>query len=917
MNNKGFSHKNKVEDKKWFGDTLVAHAFGRIDGYSYTNSLEAFESSYAKGHRTFEVDLYLTMDKKVVLAHDWIHNADIQKQAWTEQMPPIEGEFKKAKIYNNFTPLSYMELLQLMKDHPDIWIITDTKYIDKEHVEIQFHNMVDTAISLGMEDILNRFIIQIYNEEMYQIVNIIYPFHSYIFTLYQRWCGDKEEFEKICIWCVDEGIDVITMAERVYSMDSQQIANQYGIDIYVHTENDVLKARNLLKNGVRGIYTDSLSVMDFNFFNIHREKRKKYKKRKRYDKIISDIIKQEEMISCVEWIREENKEVVIFGAGTYGHQIYDILKCQGIDIALFCDNKRGGSIDEKTGVRIVDVDELARSGGDYIILLCVVNENAYNAIEKQLKKAGFASRYLCGMREYIDSLTVENLEIPAHGFDYIFLLVSFVIASVAVYSCLHWHNGLILMSALFLIRLLENSADWVMKIFGEIELRTVIYQMHSPLKGTGRDIIKKYCSCISKTIIELLTVSMLYCLLKMVMPGIVGMFILIVLLITEMVLLYRKLYKIGLPKYIRQMSRCSKIYEGKYVAPASVKITFPEKKKNLIYIYMESMEMTNAYMDLGMAGKASGNLIPHLTQLASENISFSNTKDYGGAQQMPGTGWTMAGILASTSGISYILPVAGNDNGKYSEFLPNLEGLGDILEHNGYSNYFMCGSDAGFSGRDLFFRTHGNYKIFDLIQARKEGVVPEKYNNGFWGMEDSKLYEYAKEKLMEISQNSRPFNFTMLTVDTHHTDGYLCEKCPNIYSQKYANVISCADKQIYDFLNWIQEQKWYKDTVVVVTGDHLSMVNDFYLKYSGVRTIYNCFINTPFIKENIAEKSRDFWMADLFPTTLGALGADIERNQLGLGVNLFSGKKTLVEELGIKKITMELGKYSVFYKKFM
>ena len=99
-------------------------------------------------------------------------------------------------------------------------------------------------------------------------------------------------------------------------------------------------------------------------------------------------------------------------------------------------------------------------------------------------------------------------------------------------------------------------------------------------------------------------------------------------------------------------------------------------------------------------------------------------------------------------------------------------------------------------------------------------------------MEDIKLYEYAKDKLMEISQSSKPFNFTMLTVDTHHSDGYLCEKCPHIYSQKYANVISCADNQIYDFIHWIQEQKWYKDTVIVITGDHLSMVNNFYAKYS-------------------------------------------------------------------------------------
>lgn len=160
----------------------------------------------------------------------------------------------------------------------------------------------------------------------------------------------------------------------------------------------------------------------------------------------------------------------------------------------------------------------------------------------------------------------------------------------------------------------------------------------------------------------------------------------------------------GIPKYFREMSERSRIYEEEYVAPASVKITFPREKKNLIYIYLESMEMTNASMDIEMAGDTGINLIPHLTRLAMENISFSNTKGYGGAQQMPGTGWTMAGILASTSGISYILPVGGNEMEAYSKFLPTLENMRDILEYNGYRNYFMCGSDAGFAGRDLFFK---------------------------------------------------------------------------------------------------------------------------------------------------------------------------------------------------------------------
>jgi hypothetical protein len=35
---------------------FVAHAFGAVDGHTYTNSLEAFQRNYARGFRVFEVD---------------------------------------------------------------------------------------------------------------------------------------------------------------------------------------------------------------------------------------------------------------------------------------------------------------------------------------------------------------------------------------------------------------------------------------------------------------------------------------------------------------------------------------------------------------------------------------------------------------------------------------------------------------------------------------------------------------------------------------------------------------------------------------------------------------------------------------------------------------------------------------------
>ena len=81
--------------------------------------------------------------------------------------------------------------------------------------------------------------------------------------------------------------------------------------------------------------------------------------------------------------------------------------------------------------------------------------------------------------------------------------------------------------------------------------------------------------------------------------------------------------QIKLYSYIINQSQKSKIFEEEYVAGEKVKITFPEEKRNLIYIFLESMETTVASKENGGGWEYS--IIPELEQLEMENINFSNT----------------------------------------------------------------------------------------------------------------------------------------------------------------------------------------------------------------------------------------------------------------------------------------------------
>ena len=65
---------------------------------------------------------------------------------------------------------------------------------------------------------------------------------------------------------------------------------------------------------------------------------------------------------------------------------------------------------------------------------------------------------------------------------------------------------------------------------------------------------------------------------------------------------------ISLGSYLSSQISSSKFIEENYVDPKTVSLHFPEKKRNLIYIYMESTEMT--FMDKAHGGAFPENLLP-------------------------------------------------------------------------------------------------------------------------------------------------------------------------------------------------------------------------------------------------------------------------------------------------------------------
>ena len=486
---------------------------------------------------------------------------------------------------------------------------------------------------------------------------------------------------------------------------------------------------------------------------------------------------------------------------------------------------------------------------------------------------------------------------------------------------------------------LTYAYNWGLSNFGNVGMEEMVFHLHMPLEGTADSLMDNFfhhslrLAIIAFAVFEILTnipVKKAYRINvgkknRLVIQGFPlrasGWVALGGILLWILTLVFCANQSFGLFDYAASQMKQSVLMEKEYVNPQTVQITFPEKKRNLITIYVESAETTN--QDKANGGMFDVNYTPEMTRIAKENISFSHSHLLEGAVVAPACGWTIAGLVAETAGLPLKLygqndEVGGADNGlgRYSAFMPGATMLGDILGDAGYRLAFMCGSDLTFGGRREMYAQHGGYEVYDYLEAKLRGIIAKDYHE-HWGFEDEKLYSWAQKVLTEFSSSDQPFHFALLTVDTHSPDGYLCSLCPNTYDKQLANALVCSSAQLDAFLKWCEQQPFYENTTVVVTGDHASMAPEFYSsefdKYGGStnRKVYNAFINSAV--EPVQEENRLFTTMDFFPTTLASIGVQIEGDRLALGTNLFSDRETLSEQYGYEELFKQLSYKSLFY----
>ena len=366
--------------------------------------------------------------------------------------------------------------------------------------------------------------------------------------------------------------------------------------------------------------------------------------------------------------------------------------------------------------------------------------------------------------------------------------------------------------------------------------------------------------------------------------------------------------KLNIVGYLKAQKNDSTFIKDNYVKVDYSQIKVPKQKNNLIVIYLESMEST--FSSITKGGKYKKNYIPNLTKIAENNISFSDSEKMGGAQVINGLTWTTAGLLGTTAGINIKTTISNVNSLQYS--YSNLLTLGDVLEESGYNMMFSLGSNSTFGGIKSYLSSHGAYIIHDYDYYKKNKLFESKDESG-WGLTDKKLYALAKDEITALSKEDKPFYYSLMTIDTHSPDGHCSSDCSKKCGD-YFDTIECADQRVNNFIEWLKKQDYYKNTTIVILGDHLSMSTSVKLENSE-RRVYNAFINSVVKKNNTT--NRTFTNMDIYPTILASLGYELPDDKIALGTNLFSDKRTLAEEYGFYDFYNNMSATSSFYNKYI
>ena len=142
-----------------------------------------------------------------------------------------------------------------------------------------------------------------------------------------------------------------------------------------------------------------------------------------------------------------------------------------------------------------------------------------------------------------------------------------------------------------------------------------------------------------------------------------------------------------------------------------------------------------------------------------------------------------------------------------------LTGFPSICNQYGYETYFVHGAKEGSMRFDALASSLG-FKH----QLYRDDMSTSNSETGSWGLHDHEVFKHISNKL---NGHRKPFMMTFFTLSTHEPFD-IPKRLRNKYKIPTAEAASYRffDDQLRLFFEQNKHKKWFKNTMVVITGDH-------------------------------------------------------------------------------------------------
>lgn len=282
----------------------------------------------------------------------------------------------------------------------------------------------------------------------------------------------------------------------------------------------------------------------------------------------------------------------------------------------------------------------------------------------------------------------------------------------------------------------------------------------------------------------------------------------------------------------------------------SLKPTKDASKKNVVILILESFGNENI-------GRGQ---TPFLDSLITKSYYFKNGFANG-----------KVSIDAVPSILSSIPSLMNNSFISSSYSLNKINGLPKILKKEGFNTSFFHGAFNGSQNFDQYAKIAG----FDQYYGKDQYTGPDAFD-GKWGIFDEEFLQFYASKLSSFKE---PFFSSLFTISSHNP-----YTIPKKYIGKFPKgnsriqeSIAYTDYALKKFFETAKKQKWYNNTLFILSSDHTSSEGDRDTDKTNIGKFrIPILFFDPSNPELIGVNDKNFQQIDIMPSVLDYLNIKTE-----------------------------------------